>query len=123
MNSMKMLFDENRLSGFKSYTGRFVDRLKKYDYTDPMQIGAAGVHTVSQFFGLDPATRDLGRIMDGDTSPVPHLEGLMPRTREDTLGAIKDLYHRKFFSALTKVINIVGDVAADGADMLAGVNK
>jgi len=114
---------EQRRIHFNSYTGRFVDRLKNYDYKDPLQIGAAGVHTVSQLFGIDPATRDLGRLLDGDKSPVPHLEGFLPRTREDTIGAVKDLYHHKVFSAFTKVINIVGDVAADGADMLAGVNR
>lgn len=97
--------------------------MKDYDYSDPLQAGAALVNGVTQLGGIDPAMRDIGRYLDGNKAPVPRFEGMFPRTRENTIGFVKDVFSFRIFSALTKALNVVGDVVADGANMLAGVHR
>lgn len=97
--------------------------MKDYDYRDPLQVGAALVNGVTQLGGIDPAVRDVGRYLDGNRAPVPHLEGMFPRTRENIVGGVQDVFHLRFFSAITKALNLVGDAAADAANMLAGVHR
>jgi|GEM_PF-1093807 hypothetical protein len=115
---------EQRLLHYESYFGRFLDTLERdYDCRDPLQWVAAGTHAVTQFGGVDPAMRDVGRMLDGSSGEkVPALDGLLPRTRENIFGGIRDLFRGRIFSALTKAINVAGDGAADGADLLTGVH-
>jgi hypothetical protein len=114
---------EQRLCRHESHFGRFTSTLRhNYDYSDPLQIAAAGVNVVTQFGGVDPLIRDVGRSLDRNTEPVPEFRGYLPRIRENTIGTLKDLANLRIFSAGAKLLNFLGDAAADGADLAAGVN-
>ena len=114
---------EHRLCRYESYTGRFFGAFKdRYDMSNPFQVLAAGTHAVTQFGGIDPMIRDAGRSFDGNKEAIKPLEGMFARTREDVFGAVGDIFSGHFGSAITKVINVVGDAVADGADLLVGVD-
>jgi len=88
-----------------------------------MQWLAAGTHMATQFFGADAIIKDTGRMMDGNKSNLEPYGNFLGRTIGNTREIIGDLFRLKPFSAVTKVINYVGDGIADTADMLAGVNR
>lgn len=112
---------ESRLiQAYESYVGRFVETLKDYDYKDPLQVGAAAVNVVTQFGGLDPLVRDTARTLNGKNEVIKPLSGILPRTRENTFGAVKNLFNGEILPAAAKVINIVGDGIADTADLVSG---
>jgi hypothetical protein len=114
---------ENRIINYSSNWERFKDTTKQYDYKDPMQWLAAGTHMATQFFGADAIIKDTGRMMDGNKSNLEPYGNFLGRTIGNTREIIGDLFRLKPFSAVTKVINYVGDGIADTADMLAGVNR
>jgi hypothetical protein len=113
---------ERRLCAFESHMGRYADSLKNYDYSNPIHWLAAGTNVITRGIVLDPLTQDIARSFDGNKEPVKPLSGAFPRIREDTFGAVNDLFHGRIFGTVSKAINIVGDGIADFADFIPGVD-
>ena len=117
------LVQEHRLALYQSNWDRFVDTTKGYDYSDPMQAIAGGVNVFTQGAGLDPLIKDVGRSIDGNTSELPPYGSFLGRTVANTREAIGDALRLKPISAVTKLINVPGDLTADLADSMAGVSR
>jgi len=112
---------ERRLLRYSSNLDRFVGTASDYDYLNPFEAAAGTTHIVTQGLGLDPAIRDAARAIDGDERPIDQY-GQFGRIREDVFGAVDNLFHLKPVSAVAKVINLVGDSIADGADFIVDVD-
>lgn len=114
-------------------TERFIETTKRYmDQKHPLAPLAAGVHVFTQGFGLDPLIKDTGKALDGNQMELQPYSGNLPRTRQNLTELLTDLgvftdvtdhkRHFRPFSAITKVINVVGDAVADGTDLLLAID-
>ena len=119
---MSFICRENGQEKYKSNLARFGGTFARYDFKDPVQCVSAFGHGASQLAGADPAIKDVGRMMDGNKSELSAYGSFFGRTIANVREFVSDVLSFKWFSAITKPINMVGDAGADFLDSIGGVS-
>lgn len=125
---------ERQLLTYNWNTGRLMGETAHYTdgVDDPVDVvmhaGAASVHLLT---GIgESIVGDAARLLQGSENRI-ELEGYrgdLPRLKLDAreaMASVRNVFHGKFASILTLPIIAVkslGDAAADGVDLLAGIH-